>query len=78
MKEQPIVRYRITDESRLRIGADWWAWVRTLYPGYFAYVMATGIVSVALLLAGTSILSTLLWIAGVVFVAFFVVVYLLC
>ena len=28
----------------------WLEWVRTLYPGYFAWVMATGIVSVALLL----------------------------
>lgn len=73
--------YRMDDESRLRIRDIirdiWWAWVRTLYPGYFACVMATGIVSVALLLAGASVLSTLLWIAGFVLLAFFVAVYLL-
>ena len=69
--------YRIDDESRLCIGPIWWTWVRTLYPGYFACVMASGIVSVALLLTGASVLSTLLWIAGFVFLACFVAVYLL-
>lgn len=69
--------YRRDDEARSRIGAIWWDWVHTLYPGYFACVMATGIVSVALLLTGASVLSTLLWIAGCVLLAFFVVVYLL-
>jgi tellurite resistance protein TehA-like permease len=36
-------------------------WVRALYPGYFACVMATGIVSVALLLARVAPLSVALW-----------------
>lgn len=36
-------------------------WVRTLYPGYFASVMATGIVSVALLLTHALALSLALW-----------------
>lgn len=72
-----MVTNRMYGESRPRIRALWWAWVRTLYPGYFACVMATGIVSVALLMTGASVLSKLLWIAGFVLLAFFVVVYLL-
>jgi tellurite resistance protein TehA-like permease len=39
----------------------WGQWVRTLYPAYFASVMATGIVSVALFLAGVPLLSGVLW-----------------
>ncbi len=54
----------------------WLAWVRSLYTGYFASVMATGIVSVALLLTHAGTLSTLLWWTGFVFLAYFVVVYL--
>gem|GEM_PF-180807 len=69
--------YRTGDESRLRLRDIWLTWVRTLYPGYFACVMATGIVSVALLMAGASVLSTLLWLAGFILLAFFVAVYLL-
>lgn len=55
----------------------WLAWVRTLYTGYFASVMATGIVSVALLLTHEATLSALLWGVGFVFLAYFVVVYLI-
>lgn len=60
-----------------RLGLTWLAWVRALYTGYFACVMATGIVSVALLLNGMLALSTLLWGIGFALLAFFVVVYLL-
>ena len=50
-------------------------WIRTLYPGYFASVMATGIVSVALLLSHVLALSVALWIIGSVLVVFLTVVY---
>ena len=63
--------------DRAGVLGTWLNWVRTLYPGYFASVMATGIVSIALLLTGASTLSVLLWGAGFVLLAFFVVVYLL-
>ncbi len=53
----------------------WLEWTRTLYTGYFACVMATGIVSVALLLNHTQALSDILWALGFVFLAFLVVVY---
>ncbi len=46
------------------VGHAWLEWVRTLYPGYFASVMATGIVSVALLLTGALSLSYALWAIG--------------
>ncbi|HEX6796860.1 MAG TPA: tellurite resistance/C4-dicarboxylate transporter family protein [Ktedonobacterales bacterium] len=59
------------------VRGTWLRWVRTLYPGYFASVMATGIVSIALLLTGANTLSLLLWVAGFVLLAFFVAVYLL-
>lgn len=51
-------------------------WVRALYPGYFASVMATGIVSVALLLDHALALSLALWVAAVVLLVFLSVVYL--
>src|SRR5262245_21948363 len=60
-----------------RLGDAWLAWLRTLYPGYFAVVMATGIVSVTLLLDGILTLSTLLWGIGFLLLAYFVLVYLL-
>jgi tellurite resistance protein TehA-like permease len=44
-------------------------WVRTLYTGYFACVMATGIVSVALLLSNVVALSRALWVVGFVLLA---------
>lgn len=52
-------------------------WVRALYPGYFASVMATGIVSIALLLSQARALSLALWVTGVVLLVFLTVVYLL-
>jgi tellurite resistance protein TehA-like permease len=55
----------------------WLTWVRTLYLGYFAIVMATGIVSVALLLTHAEMLSSILWGAGFVILAYFVLVYLI-
>jgi tellurite resistance protein TehA-like permease len=55
----------------------WLTWVRTLYSGYFASVMATGIVSVALLFSHEETLSTLLWVTGFVFLTYFVAVYLI-
>ncbi|MEO7002197.1 MAG: tellurite resistance/C4-dicarboxylate transporter family protein [Ktedonobacterales bacterium] len=59
------------------IRRTWLEWVRSLYTGYFACVMATGIVSVALLLNHTLALSYILWALGFVFLAFLVVVYIL-
>jgi tellurite resistance protein TehA-like permease len=69
--------YRRDGDSRASIPAIWRDWVRTLYPGYFASVMATGIVSEALVLNGASVLSTFLWMVGLGLLAFFTVVYLL-
>ncbi len=63
--------------DRAGIRGIWLRWVRTLYPGYFASVMATGIVSIALLLTGAFTLSIVLWAAGFLLLAFFVVVYAL-
>lgn len=54
----------------------WMDWIRTLYPGYFSCVMATGIVSVALLLSHVLALSVALWIAGGVLLVYLVGVYL--
>lgn len=51
-------------------------WVRALYPGYFACVMATGIVSIALLLSHALALSLALWATGVALLVFLTVVYL--
>lgn len=53
----------------------WLDWVRTLYPGYFAAVMGTGIVSIALLLAGARWLSDALLVVACVFLAFLVFAY---
>ncbi len=69
--------YRRDIESRASTFTIWRDWVRTLYPGYFASVMATGIVSEALFLSGAAELSTLLWMGGLGLLAFFAVVYLL-
>lgn len=52
-------------------------WIRTLYPGYFACVMATGIVSIALLLSHALTLSLALWIIGCVLLVFLTVVYVI-
>ncbi|RAQ94196.1 tellurite resistance/C4-dicarboxylate transporter family protein [Thermogemmatispora tikiterensis] len=55
--------------------AQWWSWVKQLYPGYFACVMATGIVSVALFLGQVFLLSAVLgWLGGGLFL-FLLVVY---
>ena len=55
----------------------WLEWVRTLYPGYFACVMATGIVSVALLLTKALTLSLALWALASALLLFLAVVYAL-
>ncbi|HEU0026185.1 MAG TPA: tellurite resistance/C4-dicarboxylate transporter family protein [Ktedonobacterales bacterium] len=57
------------------IYAAWLEWVRTLYTGYFACVMATGIVSVALLLSDVVALSRALWVVGFVLLAGMALVY---
>lgn len=54
----------------------WTEWIRTLYPGYFACVMATGIVSIALLLSHALALSLALWITGCVLLVFLTGIYL--
>jgi tellurite resistance protein TehA-like permease len=50
-------------------------WVRKLYTGYFACVMATGIVSVALLLSKVVALSRALWVVGFALLAGMALVY---
>lgn len=57
--------------------AAWFAWVQQLYTGYFACVMATGIVSIALLLNHTPLLSNALWAIGGVLLLFMIATYLL-
>lgn len=52
-------------------------WVQTLYPGYFASVMATGIVSVALLLTQALGLSLTLWGVAVALLVILSAIYLL-
>lgn len=59
------------------IGHAWLQWIRTLYPGYFACVMATGIVSVALLLSHALALSLALWGLGCALLVFLTLVYAL-
>jgi tellurite resistance protein TehA-like permease len=55
----------------------WQSWIRQLYPGYFACVMATGIISVAFWLSQIAILSLILWaVAGGLFV-FLLMVYVI-
>jgi len=53
------------------------AWLETLYPGYFAQVMATGIVSVAAHDFGLFLVSRLLWLLAAVFYPCLVVLYVL-
>ncbi len=57
------------------ISSVWLEWVRTLYTGYFSCVMATGIVSVALLLNHDMALSLTLWTAGFALLTWMVIVY---
>jgi tellurite resistance protein TehA-like permease len=58
VKKRPLSDYQ----------AHWWNWVRQLYPGYFACVMATGIVSIALLLNRAVLVSVILgWLGGGLF-----------
>jgi tellurite resistance protein TehA-like permease len=57
------------------IYGSWLEWVRKLYTGYFACVMATGIVSVALLLSHIMALSFTLWVVGFALLAWMVIVY---
>lgn len=59
------------------VGRAWMEWVRTLYPGYFASVMATGIVSVALLLSHALPLSLALWAIGGALLVILTVIYAL-
>ena len=54
----------------------WFRWLERLYTGYFASVMATGIVSIALLLSHATQLSTALLVIGCFLLAALVVVYL--
>jgi tellurite resistance protein TehA-like permease len=60
-----------------RLGAAWLDWVRHLYTGYLASVMATGIVSTALFLYHVTTLS--LWLLGIACVLLVVlaIIYLL-
>jgi tellurite resistance protein TehA-like permease len=53
----------------------WLEWVRSLYTGYFACVMATGIVSVALLLSKALAVSLTLWVVGFVLLGIMTIVY---
>ncbi|HEX9038163.1 MAG TPA: tellurite resistance/C4-dicarboxylate transporter family protein [Ktedonobacterales bacterium] len=55
----------------------WLEWVRTLYPGYFAAVMATGIVSIALFLTGAPALSSALLVVGCAVLALLTLIYVL-
>lgn len=55
----------------------WLAWIQQLYPGYFACVMATGIVSIALLLNHAPFLSDVLWAIGGALLLFLLAIYLL-
>lgn len=57
--------------------ATWLDWLKQLYTGYFASVMATGIVATALLLFGATVLSAVLLVIACVLLVFFTVVYLL-
>lgn len=60
----------------LSVKRTWLEWTRTLYTGYFAAVMATGIVSVTLLLTGVPLLSDALLLIGCVFLLLLLGVYL--
>ena len=70
----------MTDRSETGVrglASVWLAWVKTLYTGYLACVMATGIVSVALLLSHMTVLSDILWVVACVLLLFMVGVYVL-
>jgi tellurite resistance protein TehA-like permease len=60
-----------------RLGAAWLEWVRQLYTGYMASVMATGIVSTALFLYRVNPLSLWLLVVACVLLIFFFLIYLL-
>lgn len=64
------VRYR-------NLGGVWLSWVKTLYTGYLASVMATGIVSIALLLNGVTALSVALLVIACLLLVYLVCVYAL-
>src|SRR5579872_4864469 len=59
------------------LGSAWLAWVKSLYTGYFASVMATAIVSIALLLDHVMALSVALWVISCVLLLFMTVAYAL-
>ena len=54
----------------------WLAWIQRLYTGYFACVMATGIISVALLYNRDFLLSNIFWAIGGVLLLFLLAIYL--
>ncbi len=57
--------------------AAWLAWIQQLYTGYFACVMAGGIVSIALLLNHDLFLSDMLWAVSGALLLFLLAIYLL-
>lgn len=59
------------------LGYTWLAWVKTLYTGYLACVMATGIVSIALFLNRVTALSVALWVVACVLLLYMTAVYVL-
>lgn len=59
------------------LGRTWLDWVKSLYTGYLACVMATGIVSIALFLTHVTVLSVALWVIACVLLVFMTAVYLL-
>ncbi|HLZ21295.1 MAG TPA: tellurite resistance/C4-dicarboxylate transporter family protein [Ktedonobacterales bacterium] len=63
--------------KRQTLGSVWLVWVRTLYTGYLASVMATGIVSIALYLNHVTVLSVILWVVACILLAFLTAVYVL-
>lgn len=67
----------MTDVRRGQTWGVWLSWVRTLYTGYLASVMATGIVSVALLLNHVTALSAILLGVACVLLVYLVGVYVL-
>ena len=67
----------MTEMRRGRLRDVWLSWVKTLYTGYLACVMATGIVSVALLLDHVTALSVILLGIACALLLYLVCVYLL-
>lgn len=63
--------------ARGSVRSTWQGWIKSLYTGYFACVMATGIVSVALFLTNVSFLSDLLLIIASVLLIGFAIVYVI-